>query len=87
VLLQVLDDDARLGDRAIARRIVQSRHLADRPEPAESRRRFGIAEVHDLLLERRAVLVQRDQDFLTIGGERMEMERERHGRVDTLVEP
>ncbi len=75
-------------DSGIARspvEIMQSGHLADRPMLAEGRRRVRVTEVHDLPLERRAVLVQSDQDLLAVGGEWMEMESERHDPLNTLV--
>ena len=70
-----------LGDRAVAR--IESRSTGILPTGHSARKaaaEFRIAEIHDLPLERRAVLVQRDQHLLTVGRKRVEMERERHGR-------
>jgi hypothetical protein len=72
--LQVLDDDAGFNDVALA--IHQQREPAQRPAPrplGQVPRRIlpDVAE-----LKGRAVLAQRDEHLLRVGGEGMAIERE-----------
>jgi hypothetical protein len=74
--LQILDDDARLDDLALA--VQQQGKLVQRPAAHPlvdvlRRIRPDAAE-----FERRAVLVQRDQHFLRIRREGMAVERQGH---------
>jgi hypothetical protein len=78
MLLEILDDDARLGHGAVRGLVVQHRDLPHRPELAEFRLRLGVPEIDEDALERGLVLVEGDQRLLAERRERMEMERERH---------
>ena len=62
--LQVLDDDAGLDDVAFA--VYQQRKLAQRPAPQPFRRVLRLVRAEPVKLERRAVLVQRDEHFLRV---------------------
>ncbi|MDT4874948.1 hypothetical protein FQZ97_1102850 [compost metagenome] len=75
--LQVLDDDARLGDAALA--VEQQRKLAQRPQPQPVCRVLRRFRPQAAKFEGRSVLVQRDEDFLRVRGEGMTVEHERHG--------
>jgi len=78
VLAQIFDDDARLGDRAIPRVIAQHGKLADGPNLEEVRAGSFIGEVDDVRLERRFVLIERDERLPAERRQRMEIELERH---------
>ena len=51
------------GIGAVPRLVAQHRELADRPDLLEGRAASRVAEIDDLRLERRVVLVERDQPF------------------------
>src|ERR1043165_7871807 len=89
MLVEILDDDARLGHDAVARRILQHGELADRPERAQRGALGLVLPVHELARERRAVLVQRDQHLVAERGQRMEVQCERHAvsRLHDDLEP
>lgn len=67
------------ADDAIA--ILQHRDLAERRQSHQRVALRRIAEVDAARLERRVVLVQRDQHLVAERGERMEVEHERHGSL------
>src|SRR5436190_21497494 len=46
---------------------------------------LGVGEVDDVGLERGVVLVEGDQRLLTEGGERVEIELERHGSIPLVI--
>ena len=66
------------GTVPVARRVAQHGHLADRPQLQERRARARVAKVDDDRLERRLVLVERDQHLPAEGRQGMEVQRERH---------
>ncbi|OWK23824.1 hypothetical protein AJ87_30515 [Rhizobium yanglingense] len=77
--VEIFDDDARLGDRAVQRLVAQDRHLADRPKAEEIGARHFIGQIDGAVFERRAVLVKRDQHLVAEGGEGMSVKNQRHG--------
>src|SRR5690606_15405913 len=74
--LQILDDDARFDDVALA--VDQQRKLAQRPALLPLGRVLRCIRPHAAKLERRTVLVQCDEGLLSIGGEGVAVELERH---------
>src|SRR5271166_3713891 len=74
--VQILHDDARLWQDQPARLIDQHGEAPDRPALLPFRR--GLRVCDRTRRERRARLVERDQGFPAIGGERVVVERERH---------
>ena len=77
VAVEVLDDDRRFDDRAIA--VAQRRDLAERRKLHVRRPLGRIAQVHGDRLERRTGLIEGDQDLPAVGRQRMQMQLERHG--------
>ncbi|MET3855020.1 hypothetical protein ABIE40_002109 [Rhizobium sp. OAE497] len=77
--VQIFDDDAGFRNGAVTRLIPQDRHLADRPVAEQLGPRTLIREIDQPVLERRAVLIKRDQNLVAEGSERMSVEHERHG--------
>src|SRR6476620_5637345 len=75
--VEMLDDDARLRDRAVA--VLQHRKLAARPKFLERRGVGRIHQVDDAPLERSVIFIKRDQRLVTERRQRMEVEGERHG--------
>lgn len=73
---EVLDDDARLDDGAAA--VDEHGHPLERPERRELRRGLLVAELEQAKLERRVVLVERDENLLTVRRERMGEELHTH---------
>jgi hypothetical protein len=70
----MLDDDARLDDRAVA--VDQHGELGDRPQAGEILPRTRLLQVPTG--ERRPVLPPGDEDLLAVGGEGVGVEGEGH---------
>ena len=81
VLVQILDDDARLRHGAVVRLVAQHREPADRPDRLECGAGFRVEQVHDQGFERRVVLVEGHQGLLAERGQGVEIELERHGKT------
>ena len=77
--VEIIDDDAGLRHHLAARVIPQHRKLAGAPQLQQHRALVGIAEIDRDRRERRRVLIQGDQRLVTIGRQRMQIERQRHG--------
>ena len=76
VELQILDDDARLGDIPVP--IYQQRKLGDGPARQPAFRMLRRFWPHAPELERRCVLIKRDQHLLRVGRKEVSIEGERH---------
>jgi hypothetical protein len=77
IQLQMLDDDAGLGDVAAA--VFQQRELVQGPAAQPFGRVLWRVGADAAELEWSAVFVQRDQHLLRVGGEGMAIKGERHG--------
>jgi len=64
--IEILDDDRRFRHDLVPRVIAQHRELADWPQFQQRRPFTGVGEIDLLGLERRVVLIQRDQDLVAI---------------------
>ncbi len=83
---QVLDDDARLRNGHIPCLVMQNRKLADRPDPLEFGARPLAAEVHNVRLERRIILIKSDQDLPAERRQGMKIELQRHANAGLMAE-
>lgn len=83
--VQEFDDDGRFRHRAIARLVVEHRHLGHGPDRAEGRARSLVAQIDDDRLERDAVLVQGDERLVAEGRKGMEIELQSHANGLALV--
>jgi len=76
--VQIFDDDAGFGNRAVARLVAQNGNLPDRPETQEIGARLLVGEIDEAIFEGRPVLVEGDQHLVAEGGKRMLVKNERH---------
>src|SRR5205807_1461273 len=74
--IEMLDDDARLWNRAVA--VLQHGKLAAGPKFLEHRGVGRIHQIDDAALERRVIFIERDQRFMTERRKRMEVEGKGH---------
>jgi hypothetical protein len=65
---------------------MQNRKLADRPDPLEFGARPLAAEVHNVRLERRIILIKSDQDLPAVRRQRMKIELQRHANAALIAE-
>jgi hypothetical protein len=76
VLLDILDDDARFRNNALASRVVEHGDLANGPFRQQRRCRARIEQIDLFSAECHGVLVKRDQNLLTEGGQGVEVQGE-----------
>src|SRR5262249_12200186 len=82
--LQMLDDDGGFNDGPPV--VHQHRKALHRPQLLQRRCILVLAEIDHAKRERRAVLVERDEDLLAVGREGMSVESD-HDRASFLMHP
>src|SRR4051812_2018700 len=75
-LIEILDDEARFRQREVT--LLDQWEALEGPEPLELRTRDGVREIDHDRLERRLVLVERDQDLPAEGGQGMIEQLQEH---------
>ena len=83
VAIQIFNDDAGFRHGLVPRVVAQHRKFAYSPQLHQRGALGRIAEIDQVRRERDVVLVQRNQRLPAIRGQRVEMQRQRHGQLHT----